>query len=91
MAMNKEIVKTTCPRDCYDACGIEVLRENGRIVSVRGDKEHYVSRGKLCAKCQIFYNGVMLDEGERLKQPLRRTGAKGEGKFEAVSWDTAAC
>ena len=89
MAVNKEIVKTTCPRDCYDACGIEVLRENGRIVSVRGDKEHYVSRGKLCAKCQIFYNGVMLDEGERLKQPLRRTGAKGEGSFEAVSWDTA--
>ncbi len=89
MAVNKEILKTTCPRDCYDACGIEVLREEGRIVSVRGDKEHFVSRGKLCAKCQIFYNGVMLDAGERLKQPLRRVGAKGEGKFEAVSWDTA--
>jgi anaerobic selenocysteine-containing dehydrogenase len=89
MAVNKEIVKTTCPRDCYDACGIEVLREQGRIVSLRGDKEHYVSRGKLCAKCQIFYNGVMLDDGERLKQPLRRVGVKGEGRFEPVSWDTA--
>ena len=89
MAVNKEILKTTCPRDCYDACGIEVLRENGRIISVRGDKEHFVSRGKLCGKCQIFYNGVFLDEGERLTQPLRRVGAKGEGRFEAVSWDTA--
>ncbi len=89
MAANEEIVKTTCPRDCYDTCGIEVLRENGRIVSVRGDKEHYVSRGKLCAKCQIFYNGVMLNEHERLKQPLKRVGAKGEGSFETVSWDTA--
>jgi len=89
MAVNKEILKTTCPRDCYDACGIEVLRENGRIVSVRGDKEHFVSRGKLCGKCQIFYNGVVLDEGERLTQPLRRVGAKGEGRFEPVSWDTA--
>ena len=89
MAVNKEILKTTCPRDCYDACGIEVLRDNGRIVSVRGDKEHFVSRGKLCGKCQIFYNGVVLDEGERLKQPLRRVGAKGEGRFEPVSWETA--
>ena len=89
MADNKEIIKTTCPRDCYDACGIEVLREEGRIVSVRGDKEHFVSRGKLCGKCQIYYNGVLLDEGERLKQPLRRVGAKGEGRFEPVSWDTA--
>ena len=89
MAVNKEIIKTTCPRDCYDSCGIEVLRENGRIVSVRGDKEHFVSRGKLCAKCQLFYNGAVLDEGERLKQPLRRVGAKGEGRFEPVSWDTA--
>ena len=89
MIVNEEIIKTTCPRDCYDACGIEVLRKNHRIVSVRGDKEHYVSRGKLCAKCQIFYNGVMLDEGERLKHPLKRVGAKGEGMFEAVTWDTA--
>lgn len=89
MAVNKEIIKTTCPRDCYDACGIEVLRENGKIVSVRGDKDHYFSRGKLCAKCQIFYNGVLLEEGERLTQPLRRVGAKGEGRFEPVSWETA--
>ncbi|MDP6588408.1 MAG: molybdopterin-dependent oxidoreductase [Alphaproteobacteria bacterium] len=89
MAVNKEIIKTTCPRDCYDSCGIEVLREDGRIVSVRGDKEHFFSRGKLCAKCQIFYNGVVLDQGERLKQPLRRVAAKGEGRFEPVSWDTA--
>ena len=89
MAVNKEILKTTCPRDCYDACGIEVLRENGKIISVRGDKDHFVSRGKLCAKCQIFYNGVVLDEGVRLTQPLRRVGAKGEGRFEPVSWDTA--
>ena len=89
MAETKDIVKTTCPRDCYDACGIEVLREQGRIVSVRGDKEHFVSRGKLCGKCQIYYNGVLLDEGERLKQPLRRVGAKGEGRFETVSWETA--
>ena len=89
MAVNKEILKTTCPRDCYDACGIEVLRENGKIVSVRGDKDHFVSRGKLCAKCQIFYNGVVLDEGERLTRPLKRVGAKGEGRFEPVSWETA--
>lgn len=85
----KDIVKTTCPRDCYDTCGIEVLRHNGEVVSVRGAKDHNVSRGKLCSKCQLFYNGALLDKKERLTSPLRRVGKKGSGSFEQVSWEVA--
>ncbi len=87
--MIKDLVKTTCPRDCYDTCGIEVLRQNGKVISVRGAKDHIVSRGKLCGKCQLFYNGVLLDKQERLTTPLRRTGKKGSGLFEEVSWEVA--
>ena len=46
-----ELIKTTCPRDCYDGCGIVVERQDGAIRRVLGDKEHAVSRGSLCAKC----------------------------------------
>jgi anaerobic selenocysteine-containing dehydrogenase len=84
-----EIVRTTCPRDCYDACGITVLRRNGAVVHVRGDREHPVARGRLCRKCSIGYNGVWRDREARLSRPLRRVGTKGEGLFEPVDWGTA--
>jgi len=84
-----EVVLTTCPRDCYDACGIAVVKRNGAVRHVRGDPAHPVSRGKLCRKCSIGYNGAYLDPQARLTRPLRRAGAKGEGAFEQVSWDEA--
>jgi anaerobic selenocysteine-containing dehydrogenase len=84
-----DVVLTTCPRDCYDACGIAVVTRDGAIRHVRGDPDHPVSRGKLCRKCSIGYNGAFLDPGARLTRPLRRVGAKGEARFEPVSWDEA--
>lgn len=89
MAVSPEIVKTTCPRDCYDACGIAVAKRDGKIWKVLGDPSHAISRGVLCGKCAIVYNGAWRDPKLRLSQPFRRTGAKGEGRFEAVSWETA--
>jgi anaerobic selenocysteine-containing dehydrogenase len=82
-----EVVLTTCPRDCYDACGIAVVTRGGAIRHVRGDPNHPVARGKLCRKCSIGYNGAFLDPEARLTRPLRRLGAKGEGRFEPASWE----
>ena len=82
-------IKTTCPRDCYDACGMSVRVRNGVIQNVMGDRAHHVSQGKLCGKCAIAYNGVFRDAKARLSVPLRRTGKKGAGQFEPVSWDAA--
>jgi anaerobic selenocysteine-containing dehydrogenase len=81
-------IRTTCPRDCYDGCGILVERRGDRHV-VRGDPEHPISRGKLCQKCTLGYNGEWLDPDARLTRPLRRTGTKGGGGFEPISWDAA--
>ncbi|MFC3229843.1 molybdopterin-dependent oxidoreductase [Marinibaculum pumilum] len=82
-------IRTTCPRDCYDACGIRVLREDGAVRHVVGDRDHPVSRGSLCGKCALAYNGAWRDPDARLGTPLRRVGAKGEGRFEAIGWDAA--
>jgi len=84
-----EVILTTCPRDCYDACGVAVVKRDGRIRHVRGDVSHPVSRGRLCVKCSAAYNGVLLDERARLLTPLRRSGPKGSGSFTSVSWDEA--
>lgn len=86
---NDATILTTCPRDCYDTCGIAVNKKDGVIVQVRGDPNHDVSRGKLCKKCSIAYNHEWLSPKARLTQPLKRVGAKGAGKFAPVSWDEA--
>ena len=84
-----ERIRTTCPRDCYDGCGISVERTDGRVTRVLGDPDHPVSRGKLCQKCALAYNGVWRDPTLRLQHPLRRCGPKSNPQFEAVSWDDA--
>ncbi|MGH8064085.1 MAG: molybdopterin-containing oxidoreductase family protein [Candidatus Entotheonellia bacterium] len=89
MPDSQEIILTTCPRDCFDTCGIAVVKRNGVIAHVRGDPNHPVSRGKLCAKCSISYNREWRAPQARLTRPLRRVGPKGEGRFEPVSWDMA--
>ena len=89
MSIVTEIVRTTCPRDCYDSCGIVVVKRDGLVSQVRGDPDHPVSRGKLCEKCSAGYNREWRDPHARLLRPLRRVGPKGAGQFEAVSWDVA--
>ncbi|MCC6706588.1 MAG: molybdopterin-dependent oxidoreductase [Gammaproteobacteria bacterium] len=84
-----EFIKTNCPRDCYDGCGIVVeKREHGRY-RVLGDPDHPVSRGKLCSKCAVAYNGVWQDGNARLQFPLKRVGRKGSNDFVRISWDEA--
>lgn len=85
----KEIIRTTCPRDCYDGCGIAVIRRGGRITKVLGNPDHPTARGALCGKCALAYNGVFLDPAARLTQPLVRNGPKGEARFAPVGWDEA--
>jgi anaerobic selenocysteine-containing dehydrogenase len=84
-----QVIRTTCPRDCYDACGVLVAVRDGKVRHVRGDPDHPIARGKLCRKCTLGYNGAWIDPEQRVTQPLRRTGPKGSGTFEPVSWDEA--
>lgn len=88
--MNSDLtIRTVCPRDCYDGCGLRVQVRAGRVARVSGDPAHPVSRGSLCGKCMHAYNGAWTDPAARLTRPLRRVGRKGEGRFEAVGWEAA--
>jgi anaerobic selenocysteine-containing dehydrogenase len=82
-------VRTTCPRDCYDACGVLVRTDGVGRVTVTGDPDHEVSRGALCAKCSLAYNGAWRDPSKRLARPLKRIGKKGAGAFTPVTWEAA--
>jgi Molybdopterin oxidoreductase Fe4S4 domain len=48
--LNAATVRTTCPRDCYDAYGVLVKTATDGTVNVVGDPDHNISRGALCGK-----------------------------------------
>ena len=81
------IVRAACPHDCPDTCAMLVTVEDGRAVRVAGDPEHPFTRGFLCAKVANYEQRT--HSPDRLRSCLRRTGAKGEGRFEEISWDEA--
>ena len=82
-----EIKKTACPYDCPDCCGLLVTVENGKAVKVAGDPAHPFTRGTLCPKMAHYERTVHSEK--RLTTPLKRIGAKGEGKFIPISWQEA--
>ncbi len=82
------VVGGFCPLDCPDTCAWHVeVDDAGRAVSLRGDKEHPFTRGALCGKVNRYLDAVYGPD--RLLHPLKRVGAKGDGRFARISWDEA--
>jgi anaerobic selenocysteine-containing dehydrogenase len=81
------IVRGACPHDCPDTCALHVTVADGRAIKVEGDPDHPTTRGVLCTKVARYLERTYSDK--RLLHPLRRVGAKGEGRFERIGWDDA--
>lgn len=79
--------RTVCPKDCFGSCSLEVEVEKGRIIKVRGDRKHPVTKGVACLKGNKYPD--IIYSKDRLMYPLRRTGKRGEGEFKVISWDKA--
>ena len=82
-----EIRRSVCALDCPDACSLLVNVENGHATRLRGDPGHPVTRGFLCGKVAQYLDREYSPE--RLLYPQKRVGAKGEGRFERITWDEA--
>ena len=84
-------VNGTCHHDCPDSCGWTVTVDDSPpspvAIKLRGNPDHPYSYGELCPKVNRFLDRVYSPD--RVLHPLRRTGPKGSGTFERISWADA--
>jgi anaerobic selenocysteine-containing dehydrogenase len=80
------LVPTVC-FNCEAGCGLlgYVDKQDFSIRKFEGNPAHPGSRGRNCAKGPATINQVT--DPERIRYPLRRAGARGEGRWERVTWD----
>src|SRR5438552_14187885 len=88
LGMSLEERASVCTFDCPDTCSITVTIDDGRVAKVRGSHALPYTAGVICTKVardmEAFVHGP-----QRLLYPLRRTGSKGSGQFERISWEAA--
>lgn len=80
-------VLAACPQDCPDTCAMVVSVENGVATRIAGNKDQPFTSGGLCVKVDNYLDKVYSPD--RLLYPMRRTGPKGSGQYERISWDEA--
>jgi len=72
---------------CFNKCGLIARVEDGIIKKLDPNPKFLKSRGMLCARGNAGLDQVY--DPDRLKHPLLRKGARGEGKWQRIPWDEA--
>ena len=86
---SKQVVKKTTCYMCACRCGIDVTLVDGRVRFIKGNRDHPVNQGVLCAKGSA---GIMKQYSKaKLTGPMmRKPGSeRGAGEFVPISWDDA--
>ncbi|NJP67808.1 molybdopterin-containing oxidoreductase family protein [Streptomyces spiramenti] len=84
--MTTREVPTVC-RMCHGGCGALVTVDGDRAVAVSGHPGNPNNAGFLCAKGRASVEYTY--HPDRLRQPLRRTGPRGSGRYRPIGWDGA--
>jgi anaerobic selenocysteine-containing dehydrogenase len=72
---------------CHGGCGQKVFVEDGKMVRIEGDEDNPWNQGRSCPR--VLALKQYMYHPDRITHPLKRVGARGEGKFEPISWDEA--
>jgi len=68
-------------------CGVKLHVVNNKLVGVEGDENHPITNGRLCIRCLTLPEYV--NHPQRITNPLKRAGERGENKWEPITWDEA--
>ncbi|RJQ87104.1 MAG: molybdopterin oxidoreductase [Desulfobacteraceae bacterium] len=80
-------VNSTCTL-CPGHCGIRVRKVNDRAVKIEGQDNATLNQGG--GLCPLGMSGLQLLYGPtRVPGPLKRSGERGEGRWEAITWPQA--
>ena len=83
----EQIFLTTGRNNCGGCCRLRVHMEDGRITRLSADPNDPEPGRRPCVR-GLHYAETFLND-RRLLTPLKRVGARGEGKFRPISWDQA--
>ena len=72
---------------CHGGCGQKLYIEDGKLVKIEGDEDNPWNQGRSCPK--VLALKQYMYHPDRITRPMKRVGARGEGKFEPISWDEA--
>ena len=72
---------------CFNKCSLIARLKNGVVEKLDPNPRFRKSRGMLCARGNAGLR--QLYDPDRLKHPLLRKGARGEGKWQRLTWDEA--
>jgi anaerobic selenocysteine-containing dehydrogenase len=84
----EKLIPTFCAM-CGPSAGGGILAKavNGRFLGIEPFPECPINNGVNCAKAHA--TPLWVYSPERLQYPMKRVGAKGEGKFQRIGWDEA--
>jgi anaerobic selenocysteine-containing dehydrogenase len=80
------ILKSVC-RSCHGGCGVLLHVRDGRLIKVEGDKASPLNHGRLCPIGTVTLD--LVYHPKRLQFPMRRSGERGAGEWQRISWDQA--
>ena len=83
---SERVILTSCSYDCGARCLLKVHVKDGKIVHIATDDRPMPN---LRACLRGLSQREVVYARDRLTQPLRRAGEKGEGRFEPISWEKA--
>src|SRR4051812_39897985 len=86
-AMVTKVIASSC-KECSVRCGSLIYLEDDRVVKITGNPDHPGSRGAFCVK-GVHAPVTAREHPDRPLYPQRRVGARGEAKWERISWDDA--
>jgi thiosulfate reductase / polysulfide reductase chain A len=82
----RQAIATACWQ-CVTRCAAIGYVEDGRLVKIEPQPDSIRTGGKMCAKGQGGIGQVY--DPDRILYPLKRAGARGDGKWKRISWDEA--
>ena len=89
-APGESVVTSTCGHNCGGRCVVNAHVRDGRIVKISTDPRKWTPEVPPLHACvRGFGQAERVNHPDRLRHPLRRTGPRGAGQFERITWDEA--